>query len=167
MKSVGDKAGSRMMTLLILVGAVALCLLAGVIGSFLTTTAPGSWYDLLVKPSFTPPSWLFFPVWTTLYVLMGLSLYLVILEKGKGHDVRAPLLLFGIQLVLNILWSFLFFGLESPGSGLVGIVALWISIAATMVAFFKINRVAAVLLIPYLVWVTIAAILNYSIYLLN
>jgi benzodiazapine receptor len=159
--------GSKMTAILILVGAIVLCMLAGAIGSLVTITGPGSWYDLLVKPSFNPPSWIFFPVWTTLYVLMGISLFLVLMEQKKGHDVLIPLLLFGVQLVLNVLWSYLFFGLESAGAGLAGIAVLWIFIVATLITFFKVNRVAAILLVPYLVWVSFAAILNYAIFRLN
>ena len=99
---------------LILIGAVLLCNCAGLLGALVTSTGPGSWYETLVKPSFNPPSWLFGPVWTLLYILMGISLYLVIMEGRKGRDVRIPLVLFAIQLVLNTLWSFAFFAMESP-----------------------------------------------------
>jgi benzodiazapine receptor len=161
------RAGGRMTTFLTLFGAIILCILAGFVGSLVTVTGPGSWYDLLTKPSFNPPSWLFFPVWTVLYVLMGVSLFLVLMERRKGQDVSLPLVLFGIQLVLNVLWSFLFFYFESTLLGLAGIILLWIFIAATIVAFSRINRVAAVFLLPYIVWVSFAAVLNYALFMLN
>jgi benzodiazapine receptor len=157
----------RVRNVLTLIGAIVLCLLAGFAGSLVTVTGPGSWYELLIKPSFNPPSWLFFPVWTALYVLMGVALFLVLMEKRKGKDVTVPLVLFGIQLVLNALWSYLFFYFESPLLGLIGICALWIFIVATIIAFYPVNRVSAVLLIPYIIWVSFAAVLNYAIFMLN
>ena len=152
---------------LILIGAVLLCNCAGLLGALVTSTGPGSWYETLVKPSFNPPSWLFGPVWTLLYILMGISLYLVILEGRKGRDVRIPLVLFAIQLVLNTLWSFAFFAMESPLTGLMVIISLWIFIVATMVAFFPVRKAATWLLVPYLFWVSFATVLNYSLYILN
>jgi translocator protein len=151
----------------ILIGSIILCNLAGFLGALVTVTGSGSWYDSLMKPVVTPPSWVFGPVWTTLYVLMGISLYLVLMEWRKGTDVRIPLVLFGIQLVLNTLWSFLFFGLESPAIGLAGILLLWVFILATIISFIRITRTAAILLIPYLAWVSLASYLNYAIFILN
>jgi benzodiazapine receptor len=167
METGNHPAGSQATAILTLVGSIILCTLAGFIGSLVTVTGPGSWYELLVKPSFNPPSWLFFPVWTSLYILMGISLFLVLMERNKGRDIGIPLLFFGIQLVLNVLWSFLFFGLESPIAGLIGIIILWIFILATIISFFRVNRVAAYLLLPYILWVSFASILNFAIYLLN
>jgi tryptophan-rich sensory protein len=152
---------------LILIGAVLLCNCAGLLGALVTTTGPGSWYESLVKPSFNPPSWLFGPVWTLLYILMGISLFLVIMEGRKGRDVRIPLVLFAIQLILNIIWSFAFFGLESPISGLLVILLLLAFIVATIMAFYPVRKAAAWLLIPYLLWVSFATILNYALYTLN
>jgi tryptophan-rich sensory protein len=120
-----------------------------------------------VKPAFNPPSWVFAPAWTTLYILMGIALFLVIMEGRKGSDVRIPLVLFGIQLVLNAIWSFAFFGLESPLAGVIVILLLWVFIAATMVTFYPVRKLATVLLIPYILWVSFASVLNYSIYILN
>jgi benzodiazapine receptor len=157
----------RTLTVLTLIGAVVLCLFVGFAGSLVTVTGPGSWYDLLIKPSFNPPSWLFFPVWTTLYILMGVALFLVLMERRKGKDVTVPLVLFGIQLVLNALWSYLFFYFESPLLGLIGIAGLWIFIVATIISFYQVNRVAAVLLLPYIAWVSFAAVLNYALFMLN
>ena len=152
---------------LILIGAVLLCNCVGLLGALATSTGPGSWYETLVKPAFNPPSWLFAPVWTLLYILMGISLYLVIMEWKKGRDVRIPLILFAIQLILNTLWSFAFFALESTLYGLLVIIPLWIFIAATMVAFFPVRKAATWLLIPYLLWVSFATVLNYALYALN
>ncbi len=151
----------------LLIITVAICLAAGVIGSFFTTPHIPTWYADLNKPWFTPPSWVFGPVWTILYILMGISLFLVLREDWERRDVQIGTAVFGIQLVLNILWSYLFFGLRSPLYGLIGIVALWIAILATIVWFFRISRPAAILLVPYIAWVSIATALNYSIYVLN
>jgi benzodiazapine receptor len=167
MEAGNHQTGSQAIAILTLVGSIILCTLAGFIGSLVTVTEPGSWYELLIKPSFNPPSWLFFPVWTTLYVLMGISLFLVLIERKKGLDVRTPLAFFGIQLVLNVLWSYLFFGLESPAAGLIGIIILWIFILATIISFFRVNHIAAYLLLPYILWVTFASVLNFAIYQLN
>jgi tryptophan-rich sensory protein len=151
----------------LLIITVAICLTAGVIGSFFTTPNIPTWYADLNKPWFTPPSWVFGPVWTILYILMGISLFLVLRKGWERRDVQIGTAVFGIQLVLNILWSYLFFGLRSPLYGLIGIVALWIAILATIVWFFRISRPAAILLVPYIAWVSIATALNYSIYILN
>jgi translocator protein len=151
----------------ILIGSVVICLLAGVIGSFFTMPNIATWYASLNKPWFTPPPWVFGPVWTTLYILMGISLFLVLREGWERKDVHIGTAIFGIQLVLNILWSYLFFGLQSPLYGLIGIAALWIAILVTIIWFFRISRPAAILLIPYIIWVSIASALNYGVYVLN
>ncbi len=151
----------------ILIGSVLLCNCAGLLGSLFTTTGPGSWYSTLIKPAFNPPSWIFAPVWTLLYILMGISLYLVIMEGMKGRDVRIPLLIFATQLILNILWSYAFFGLESTFFGLLVILLLWISIVATMILFYPVRKAATWLLVPYILWVSFATILTYTIYSLN
>ena len=151
----------------ILIGSVLLCNCAGLLGSLFTTTGPGSWYSTLIKPAFNPPSWIFAPVWTLLYILMGISLYLVIMEGMKGRDVRIPLLIFATQLILNILWSYAFFGLESTFFGLLVIILLWISIVATMILFYPVRKAATWLLVPYILWVSFATILTYTIYSLN
>ena len=151
----------------ILIGSVLLCNCAGLLGSLFTTTGPGSWYSTLIKPAFNPPAWIFAPVWTLLYILMGISLYLVIMEGIKGRDVRIPLLVFTIQLILIILWSYAFFGLESTFFGLLVIILLWISIVATMILFYPVRKAAAWLLVPYILWVSFATLLTYTIYSLN
>ncbi|MDD4858407.1 MAG: tryptophan-rich sensory protein [Candidatus Krumholzibacteria bacterium] len=151
-----------------LAAGVALCLLAGFIGSIATTPKVGSpWYAGLARPSFSPPGWLFAPVWTILYLMMGVALYLVWRKGLAVEGVKVALAVFLAQLVLNALWSFAFFGAESPLYGLVVIVALWVTIVATIVVFAPISRTAAVLLVPYILWVSFATILNASIYLLN
>jgi tryptophan-rich sensory protein len=121
----------------------------------------------LNKPSWQPPAWLFGPVWTLLYVLMGIALYLVWRAGLAAKGVKLALAIFFVQLVLNALWSFAFFGAESPLAGLVVIVALWAMIAATIAAFAPVSRAAAALLVPYILWVSFATVLNAAIYLLN
>lgn len=150
----------------LLIGAIIICQGAGLIGSLFTTQKIPTWYASLVKPAFNPPSWLFGPVWISLYLLMGASLFLLFQEKESCERTRA-LALFGVQLFLNALWSFLFFGLESPLYGLIGIVLLLIAIILTMGANYRVSRLGAYLLIPYACWVAIATILNYFIYILN
>jgi benzodiazapine receptor len=152
---------------LLLAGSVILCILVGAAGSVFTVTGPGSWYDLLIKPSFNPPNWIFGPVWTTLYILMGISLYLVLREWKKGVDIRIAGGLFAVQLFLNFIWSYMFFGLQSPTYAFIVIVLLWVAILATIVTFFRINHIAGYLLVPYILWVSFASILNYSIMVLN
>jgi benzodiazapine receptor len=140
---------------------------AGIIGSVFTRSAIPTWYATLDKPPFNPPDWVFAPVWTFLYVLMGIAAFLV-WRKGLGNrQVRTALIVFLIQLILNALWSVVFFGLESPLYGLIVISVLWFAILVTVLQFFKISRVASALLWPYLLWVTFAAVLNSSIWLLN
>jgi len=151
-----------------LIAAILICELSGVIGSVFTFQSIPDWYNAkLNKPSFTPPSWLFGPAWVTLYLLMGISAYLV-WERGKRRkEVRNALSIFGMQLVLNTLWSILFFGLRCPLCGFVEIILLWIAIVLTILKFNKLSRTAALLLIPYILWVTFAMILNFSVWRLN
>ncbi len=150
-----------------LLASVLLCQLAGVIGSIFTSSSLEDWYFLLEKPPFNPPSWIFFPVWTVLYTLMGISLYLV-LEKGlQNSEVKKGILMFSFQLGLNSLWSFLFFGLKSPYYAFVEIIFLWIVIFLTILQFRTISKTASYLLIPYIVWVSFAALLNYYLWILN
>jgi tryptophan-rich sensory protein len=132
-----------------------------------TTPAITTWYATLVKPNFVPPNWVFGAVWTLLYLLMGIALYLV-WEKGfEKKEVREAIAVFGIQLFLNLLWSVLFFGLQSPLYGLIEIVILWVVILANIILFYRISRPAGLLLVPYLFWTSFAAVLNYSIWILN
>jgi len=150
-----------------LTASVAACQLAGALGAFFTGPAIPSWYAYLKKPSFTPPNWLFGPAWIALYLLMGIAAYLV-WQKGLSQPgVGAALAAFLAQLLLNALWSPFFFGLRSPLAGAVVIVVLWLAIVLTILLFLKISRPAALLLLPYLLWVSYASALNISIYFLN
>jgi tryptophan-rich sensory protein len=150
-----------------LLACVLLCQLAGVIGSVFTASSLENWYLLLEKPAFTPPSWVFFPAWVILYTLMGISLYLVWERGSQGQEIKMGLLIFGIQLGLNVLWSFLFFGLKSPYYAFVEIVLLWLAIFLTILKFRKISKTASYLLFPYILWVSFAMLLNYYIWILN
>ncbi|HUV02867.1 MAG TPA: TspO/MBR family protein [Desulfobacteria bacterium] len=147
--------------------SIFLCQLAGVIGAVATSASIQTWYVTLTKPFFTPPNWLFAPVWLTLYTLMGISLFLVWRQGVQDPCMKMALALFGIQLLLNAFWSIAFFGLRSPLAGLSVILMLWIAIAATIVKFLPLSKPAGLLLIPYILWVTIAAALNLAIVLLN
>lgn len=150
-----------------LVISIGICLAAGAIGGLSTASSVGSWYAGLNKPSFNPPSWVFGPVWTTLYILMGLAAWLVWLRRAEHAGVKWALVIFAIQLVLNVAWSFLFFGLRSPLAAFVDLVVLWIAILATVMAFARVSSTAAALLIPYLLWVSFAGVLNFTIWQLN
>ena len=143
-------------------------ILVGLAGSLFTTAdSLGNWYANLNKPSFNPPNWIFGPVWTTLYIMMGISAYLVWRKGLDSKPIRIVLVCFIVQLILNAIWTPLFFGLHSPLLGLIDIVLLLNAIIVTVFAFFKISRTAAILLVPYLAWVSFATVLNASIYLLN
>jgi len=147
--------------------SIFICQFAGILGSIFTTPEIPTWYASLKKPPFTPPSWVFAPVWVTLFTLMGMSLYAVWRKRLGRHDVRRAVTFFGIQLALNILWSVVFFGMRSPLYGFVIIVLLWVTLLATIVMFYKISKTAGVLLIPYFLWGSFASILNLSILVLN
>src|SRR5215208_8020837 len=152
-----------------LVGSVLLCEGAGAVGSIYTYEGVREWYPNLEKPSFTPPSWVFAPVWTVLYAMMGLSLYLASQRRSEQDEDlwQASRVLFGTQLALNTLWSYVFFGRRAPGWALVEILFLWVAIAATTRAFSRISRTAGLLLVPYLLWTSFAVVLNHSIWRLN
>jgi tryptophan-rich sensory protein len=150
-----------------LIASVLFCLIVGSLGSLVTITGPASWYTLLVKPAFQPPNWVFGPVWTLLFILMGIALYLVWECGTEKPAVRLAILVFGVQFLLNFLWSFLFFGLQSPLLGLLDIIVLWWLILATIVTFYRVRKSAAYLLIPYIAWVSFAMILNGAVYILN
>lgn len=154
--------------------------LAGGIGALFTSSRIPTWYAHLQKPALNPPSWVFGPVWTVLFILMGVAAFLVWRRlpgpgirkqiykfTGTYHYITTALAIFLFQLVLNTLWSFLFFGLQNPGAALIEIVALWLAIFATILSFYKISKVAAYLLIPYLAWVSFASYLNYALWTLN
>jgi tryptophan-rich sensory protein len=149
-----------------LILSILICLAVGWLGSIFTTAAVQTWYAGINKPSFNPPNWIFAPVWTILFILMGLALYLIMV-KGKGPKAKQAQIIFSIQLVLNILWSFCFFYLHSPLAGLIEIVFLWVFILLTIIYFYKISKTAAYLLLPYILWVSFAAFLNFTIWRLN
>jgi tryptophan-rich sensory protein len=151
----------------LLVGSLALVLVVAVVGGAATASSVGDWYDGLAKAPWNPPSWLFGPAWTVLYVLMAVAAWLVAREGVDEHDVRVALVLYGVQLALNLAWSLAFFGLRRPGFALVVIVALLVAIAATAVAFHAVSPAAAWLLAPYLAWVAFAATLNGWVVLAN
>jgi len=146
--------------------SIAIPFIAGAIGNFATLPNITSWYAMLEKPVFNPPNWIFGPVWTLLYALMGMSLYLVWTSRLKQVKTKA-FVAFGIQLVLNILWSMAFFGLHSPIGGLIIILGLTVAIVLTMRFFWRFSRMAVYLLIPYLLWVCFATTLNSAIVVLN
>ncbi|HUU75517.1 MAG TPA: TspO/MBR family protein [Methanoregulaceae archaeon] len=150
-----------------LVFSIVICLTAGFLGSLVTITSAGSWYDQLTKPWFNPPSYVFGPVWTILYILIAIALYLVWVEGFEKREVKLAAGLFAIQLILNTGWSFAFFGLESPLFGFIEILVLWLFISATIWAFWIVRKEAALLMVPYLAWVTFATVLTYSIMVLN
>jgi translocator protein len=147
-----------------LVISIAVCEAAGLVGTVFTISAIPSWYAALQKPWFTPPNWLFAPVWLTLYLLMGVTLYLL---WGKRQQAGAALEAFAIQLILNVAWSVVFFGAHELFYGFVVIAALWAVILVTMVLSYRVSRGAAALLLPYILWVTIASALNYYVWVLN
>lgn len=170
--------------------SIIICELAGASGSSLTMPAINGWYKKLTKPGFNPPDWLFGPVWTTIFVLMGIALYLVWFKKWEPKNEidfkgRKPwnslsqkfligswqkaniILIFAFQLILNVLWSVIFFGLHSPGTAFFELLMLWFAIIFTIVNFYRVSKVAALLLLPYILWVSFAAILNYFIWVLN
>jgi benzodiazapine receptor len=157
----------KVIDILKLVVSVIICLGAGFIGSVFTTPSIPTWYATLKRPSFAPPNWLFAPVWTTLFVLMGIAAFLVWRRGLNDPQVKIALGIFIVQLILNTLWSVMFFGLRSPLGGLIDISILWIAILLTILNFFKISTTAGLLLIPYILWVSFAAVLNFSIWRLN
>lgn len=146
--------------------ALGLPLLAGTLGGWLTASSVETWYPMLDKPAFTPPGRVIGAVWTVLYVVMGVAAYRV-WRVASGDRLRRPAALFGLQLVLNVGWSAVFFGLQSPGGALVEILALGAAVAATMRAFWRVDRWAGGLMVPYLAWVGFATILNAAIWWMN
>lgn len=150
----------------LLLALIALCESVGAIGANFTALSVENWYVLLAKPSFSPPAWVFAPVWITLYAMMGVSFFLV-LVKRDAMNVKKAAAVFLVQLFLNGIWSPVFFGMRAPLAGFVIICLLLISIVIAMVSFFKISRPASYLLLPYLLWVSFATILNFYIVKLN
>jgi benzodiazapine receptor len=147
---------------------VVTCLVIGYFSGIVTRSAIITWYPTLVKPSFNPPNWVFAPVWSTLYIMMGIAAGLVWDRIESNTElVKKALVIFALQLALNALWSYLFFGLMNPMLALLEIVILWLMIYETYVQFGKINKIAGYLFIPYLLWVSFAMVLNASIWWLN
>jgi translocator protein len=156
----------KLRSILSLILCLSLPLLVGAISGYATSSNISNWYVFLVKPSFNPPNWLFGPVWTSLYLLMGISLYLI-WKSQAGAGRKQALLLFAIQLAFNFGWSFIFFYFHEIGWALIEILALWLSILLTIISFYKVDKTAAYLQIPYLLWVSFATVLNASIFYLN
>ncbi|MBU4360264.1 tryptophan-rich sensory protein [Candidatus Parcubacteria bacterium] len=147
-----------------LIISLALPQLAGFIGSLFTTPAIPIWYASLIKPSFSPPNWIFGPMWILLYILMGISIYLIWNNIEKNKNI---FWLFWIHLFFNATWSIIFFGLQNPGLAFVNILIILLFIIILIIKFYKINKYASYLLIPYLLWVSFASALNYFIWYLN
>jgi tryptophan-rich sensory protein len=148
-----------------LIISLALPQLMGGLGAFFTLSSVNSWFITLNKPSWNPPSWLFGPVWTLLYVLMGIACYLI--WRSDYPQKKALLKLYFVQLILNALWSPAFFGMQSPFLGLLVIIPLWIAIVLCIIQFKKVSALASGLMVPYLLWVTFATALNTAIWILN
>lgn len=146
---------------------IAISQLAGIIGSVFTSSAIPTWYASINKPVFNPPGWIFAPVWIILYTLMGIAAYLVYVKREDFSLAKTALILFFVHLVFNALWSILFFGLNNPGLAFVEIIILWLMILALIIIFYRIDQRASYLLIPYLLWVSFASVLNFAIWRLN
>ncbi|WP_165226655.1 TspO/MBR family protein [Aquisphaera insulae] len=149
-----------------LIAFVAACFVAASVGGMVTAPNIPGWYAGLAKPSWNPPAWVFGPVWTALYLGMAVAAWLVWRQGGWAGAAR-PLSAFGVQLVLNVLWSFVFFGLRRPGLAFGEVLLLWAAIAATMVLFWRRSVAAGALFVPYLAWVTFASVLNFAVWRLN
>ena len=150
-----------------LIVSLSVCFSAAIIGSFFTSEAIPTWYSTLNKPIFNPPNWVFGPVWSVLYLMMGVSLYIAWQKKANKKVKQKGLIFFFSQLFFNTLWSIIFFGLHSPLLAFLVIIALWILIFLTIKNFLLISRPASYLLIPYLAWVSFASLFNFSIVILN
>ena len=147
--------------------SIVVCELVGVLGTPFTISAIPTWYATLIKPSFAPPNWLFGPAWTLLYFLMGVAFYLIWIQDWKKKKVRTAGVFFLAQLGLNFIWSPIFFGLRAPELGLITIIAMWVLILMTMKRFYPLSKPAFYLLVPYILWVSFATILNGAIVVLN
>ena len=146
--------------------SLGLCFGAGFLGSVFTTPSIPTWYAGLAKPSWTPPAWIFSPAWSILYGMMALALWLI-WRRGGGATATVPIVLFMVQLVLNVLWSILFFGFRMPGVAFAEIVFLWLAILATMITFWRLHSWAGLLLLPYLIWTAFAGVLNFALWRMN
>jgi benzodiazapine receptor len=155
-----------MKNILKLIASVVISQAAGAIGSLFTVQNIPTWYAGLNKPSFNPPNYLFGPVWITLYFMMGIAFFLVWKNSGK-FDIKVPTILFITQLVLNALWSIIFFGMKNPMFGFFEIIILWVFIVFCVIKFYSVSKIAAWLMLPYLLWVSFASVLNFKIWMLN
>lgn len=151
---------------LLIIPSILLPLIVGFIGSLFTTPYIDTWYAQLNKPFFNPPNWIFSPVWTTLFILMGVAFFLI-LKKRNSAKKRRAILAFSLQLILNLSWSFVFFFLKNPGFAFLEIIVLFLAILCTILYFSRLSRLAAYLLIPYIAWISFAAVLNFYIWQLN
>lgn len=150
-----------------LIISILIPVLVGVTAGLFTSTGVDGWYAVANKPSFNPPNWIFAPMWTTLYILMGIALYIVWKRPANEPHRKMALIFFSIQLALNFAWSFIFFYAQQTGWAFVEIIIMWLMILTTIITFRKISATAAWLLVPYICWVSFAALLNYSIWQLN
>lgn len=150
-----------------LAGLIILCQGVGIAGALVTAGSVDSWYAEIQKPFFNPPNWIFGPMWTLLYLMMAVSCWLILQSGTEKHLRRTAVFLFGLQLFVNGLWSPVFFGLKNPGLAFAHILILWAAIALTYRAFLRVSRPAGLLLLPYWVWVSFAALLNFEIWRLN
>ena len=150
-----------------LIISILIPLVVGSVAGYFTTAGVNGWYAAAAKPSFNPPNWIFAPVWTTLYILMGIALYLVWKHEADKEVKQTALILFAVQLTLNFFWSFIFFSLQQTGWAMAEIMVMWVAILFTILWFGKISPAAAWLLVPYICWVSFATVLNYSIWKLN
>lgn len=143
--------------------SILIPLLVGGIAAFFTISGVNGWYAVANKPSFNPPNWLFTPVWTTLYIMMGIALYLVWKTEAEKAVKQTAVILFAVQLTLNFLWPFIFFYAKQPGWAFADIIVMWLAILFTIICFGKISSTAAWLLVPYIFWVSFASLLNFYI----
>jgi translocator protein len=150
-----------------LIISIAIPVAIGATSGFFTVTGVESWYQTINKPSWNPPSWIFGPVWTSLYVMMGIALYLVWKSDSSSILKKTAFILFAVQLLFNFFWSFIFFNQQQVGWALVEMLIMWVLILLTIFAFANVSKTAAWLLVPYIVWVSFAAILNFTIWKLN
>lgn len=153
-----------------LVLAVVAAEIVGAVGGIATASSVDTWYTTLTRPEFAPPNWVFAPVWITLFAFMGVAAWLVWRRADRpAHrtEARRALTVFGLQFAVNVAWSFAFFGARSPLAGLVVIAALWLLVGTTIVGFWRVDRRAAALMLPYIAWVSFAGLLNYGFWALN
>ena len=147
--------------------AILIPLFVGIVSGLFTSSGVNGWYAIAQKPWFNPPNWIFAPVWTMLYILMGIALYLILKSETDKNIKQTTIIFFAIQLTFNFFWSFIFFKLQQPGWALVEIIVMWLAILVTIIWFGKISSMAAWLLVPYICWVSFASVLNYAIWKLN